>query len=89
MTAALLPVWAFRLQRRMEGAARSCGRKNRYDCEAIARRAAQTSLQSDRFAAGSRLYVYPCVRCRGWHLTRSVTSGAPVTATQRWEGVSA
>lgn len=83
-----IPAWATALQRRLARGTVSCTFKLRYEKEVVARRAGQTSLQSGRLPGRSRLFVYACCRCRGWHLSRSYNNRAAVTAEQLWEGVS-
>ncbi len=49
---------------------RSCAHKNRYPDEVTAR--AMGITQSEM--SGYKIFIYPCVTCRGWHLTKSPSS---------------
>lgn len=55
----------------------ACQTKRRYPDEATARATGLYSLENNH--AASALYVYRCIECRGWHLTRS-RQGAAITA---------
>ena len=58
----------------------SCLTKKRFDAEHLARLAAQDSVRRPDSDV-SRLWVYKCVGCQGWHLTRRAGDGNPVTKT--------
>lgn len=54
--------------RRREHRERSCGAKARLASEETARATAMRAIQSGGFR-GAKAWVYPCVFCRGWHIT--------------------
>jgi hypothetical protein len=57
----------------------SCQTKKRFDAEHHARLAGQDSIRRPGSDI-ARLWVYECVGCRGWHLTRQTGQGKPITA---------
>jgi hypothetical protein len=64
-----------------------CPEKARYDTEIAARMGAQSHLSVGARGGAKRLWVYPCIRCHGWHLTRSGEQDRPaVSATQLYVG---
>lgn len=66
----------------------SCPNKTRYDTELAARMGAQAAISNPRHCGKRRLWVYPCLRCHGWHMTSDPDQKGPaVTVTQLWQGV--
>ena len=68
--------------------ARSCDCKSRHASEHLARIAARNAIWEKAAEGLTRLWVYACRYCRGWHLTshRRACNGAAVTSTELWEG---
>lgn len=66
---------------------KSCLEKSRYPTEVNARRHAQSSLQ--KRGEHPRLWVYPCINCKGWHITSKpggTAAATAVTKRQLYEG---
>lgn len=57
----------------LKPAVRTCVNKRRYTDEPQARAAGLAAIENNRNA--SRLFVYRCPVCRGWHLTRAAQAG--------------
>lgn len=57
----------------------SCGKKTAYRTEAAARAVGQRQLRSGNCPA-QRLFIYPCIVCRDWHLTRTANAYGAITA---------
>lgn len=71
----------------LEAKGRSCASKRGWSTEARARAAAQDSMNwPGKTDAPARLWVYPCVICRRWHMTSSPGRGVAVTPTELYEG---
>lgn len=58
---------------------RMCTSKQRYSDEYSARGSAQYSLRQSQDQNFTRLWVYRCPGCRGWHMTKSPNDSDPVT----------
>ncbi len=63
-----------------------CLNKSRYSDEFSARAASQHVLirgfLNTPEKTVSKMWVYRCENCRGWHMTKSPTVNAPVTETE-------
>jgi hypothetical protein len=62
---------------------KSCLEKARYSTELVARQYARGSII--KRPDTPRLWVYPCINCRGWHMTGKPGSSASPTAVTRQE----
>lgn len=60
----------------------ACPRKHYYNTELAARMGAQAAITNPtRAHAPKRLWVYPCARCQGWHVSSDGRNERPpVTA---------
>lgn len=91
MTHPALPDWAETLRRRTAGGRDICAAKPHYGSERHARVAGRNALRGDQarlvLDGVTRLFVYACVHCRGWHLTRQERNDPAVTAHDLREGV--
>jgi hypothetical protein len=69
----------------------ACKRKNRYQSEAHTREVGRNMLLMkwrEGIPAPEKLYPYPCVNCRCWHLTKQVQPHTlPLTRVWLIEGV--